>query len=43
LVSFVEALTTPYALDGFFILLLIRNIFRGDSDKKNWEIKTFIK
>lgn len=39
MVSFIETLTTPYALDGFFILLLIRSIFRGDSDKKMGKLK----
>lgn len=39
MVSFVEALTTPYALDGFFILLLIRSIFRRGSDKKMGKLK----
>jgi hypothetical protein len=40
LVSFIETLTTPYALDGFFILFLIRNIFGGGStDKKMKKIK----
>ena len=40
MVSFIETLTTPYALDGVFILFLIRNIFWGRSiDKKMKKIK----
>ena len=40
MVSFIETLTTPYALDGVFILFLIRNIFWGRSiDKKMKKLK----
>ena len=39
MVSLIETLTTPYALDGFFILLLIRSIFREGTDKKMEKLK----
>jgi len=39
LVSFIETLTTPYALDGFFILFLIRSILEGGTDKKMGKLK----
>ena len=40
MVSFIETLITPYALDGFFTLFLIRNIFFGASiDKKMKKLK----
>ena len=40
MVSFIETLTTPYALDGVVILFLIRNIFWGRSiDKKMKKLK----
>ena len=40
MVSFIETLTTPYALGGFFILFLIRSIFRrGGTYKKMEKLK----
>ena len=40
MVSFIETLTTPYALDGFFILLLVGSIFSGGgTDKKMEKLK----
>ena len=39
MVSFIETLTTRYALGGFFILFLIRSIFGGGTDKKMEKLK----
>ena len=37
--SFIETLTTLYALDGFFIVFLIRSILAGGTDKKMEKLK----